>query len=585
MNKKMNLSNPDSPLQQKCQLREPMIFFRSEEAAMAYGNRIERFNNLPYGEMPDDSDLPVEMRPLIYPLLPCTEDDVVAVPSLKYKEKIIDETQSAVPSLIKPIGEFDSESEKSEYSEPFKTKDIISALDSIADSEENSHCSVNTADERDNSDTIAQASNKNKLTALDVTKKFLSMVNTIVLNDKVYIYNGSYYRLQRRLDVERQIMTMCEAEIASVGSPHFVSNVYDFILKHKSILIAEEELPHHLLSLHNGVLNVQNRQLYTHSPKHHTLYSVNGVFLTSIIPQCPHFDVFLNSITHDDQELIQRIWECIGYILSPDTSAKVFFLFQGVPNSGKSVLSTLISKLLSDDSVMTLDAHVFSDKFSLADLRGKALCISPDLPSEPLNSKSVSKIKQLTGNDVVSTDVKYQSRQSFRCTAKFILATNHPLLCKTVDEAFYDRIVTIPFQYSVPREFQNRNQLDEILSEKDAIITKALNAYFYLVDNRYKFSGTYLPNEVVMNNSMCSVDYKAIIYTFVAEHLTADPDGVVYTCIAHEKYVNLYGYISVNEFSHWFCTFAIERFNVKKDRKRMDGGLNPISCLVGVRLL
>lgn len=127
---------------------------------------------------------------------------------------------------------------------------------------------------------------------------------------------------------------------------------------------------------------------------------------------------------------MMRIYEFIGYVLSPDTNAKVFFVLQGVPNSGKSVLTTFLSGLFTENAVMTLDAHVFSDKYSISELVGKALCISPDLPAAPLDEKAVSKIKQITGNDIVSSNRKYESYVNFRCNAKIILVTNHPLITK-----------------------------------------------------------------------------------------------------------------------------------------------------------
>lgn len=163
-----------------------------------------------------------------------------------------------------------------------------------------------------------------------------------------------------------------------------------------------------------------------------TNYHIRAKFLRGE-NRCPAFDKFLFQVSNGNLALISRIWEFLGYALTPDTAAKMLFLLQGVPNSGKSVLTELLSKLFSEDTVVTLDVHSYGEKFSVSELFSKSLALSPDLPAEALDAKSVGKLKQLTGNDVVSAAVKYKKNVQFKTTAKIVLATNHPLLLKVRD--------------------------------------------------------------------------------------------------------------------------------------------------------
>lgn len=158
--------------------------------------------------------------------------------------------------------------------------------------------------------------------------------------------------------------------------------------------------------------------------------------------------------------MIQRIWEVIGYCLVPDTDGKCFFVFQGVPDSGKSLLGRLIAECFNEDAVTSLDMTALGLQFGPAELVGKQLCLSLDLAATSWDARAIGVLKSLTGNDLVTVDVKYQPRIKFRNSATFIFATNHAVTTTMRDDAFFRRLVVVPFRYSVPRERQNRKLLD-----------------------------------------------------------------------------------------------------------------------------
>lgn len=301
-----------------------------------------------------------------------------------------------------------------------------------------------------------------------------------------------------------------------------------------------------------------------------------------LIPNTPIFDGFLYTITGGDQNLITRVWQMIGYILTPDTSAKVFFLLQGVPDSGKSIMVKLISSLLSENAVTSLDAHDFNDKFAVSDLVGRILCISPDMTSASLDARSVSKIKQLTGNDVVSSDQKFRSRVKFQCTAKLVLVTNHALLTRTPDAAFYKRIVTIPFRYAIPNEMQDPSLLEKLLSERDGIITRAIDTYFDLRRSNYQFAGNYPPNDIIATSYGDSMDFYGQVFQFTKNNFEVDENGTVFTQDAWELYKYQYAEIPQNVFAGHFIRSAEGIFHAKKDRERKTSGGNALSCMKGI---
>ena len=221
-----------------------------------------------------------------------------------------------------------------------------------------------------------------------------------------------------------------------------------------SICEKPEQINSDLVSFANGVLNLKTGHLHPHNPAFNTYYEIKSSYDQHSRPH-PVFDQFLASITGGDPALEQRILEVIGYCIVPDTQGKVFFVFQGVPDSGKSVLAAFIRGCFNDDATVAMDILSLGERFSVSSLIGKQLCTSMDLPAAPLNAKSVSIFKMLTGGDPITCDIKFAPHTTFYNTAKFIFGTNHMILTQNNDPAFYRRAITVPFLNMVPKERQD----------------------------------------------------------------------------------------------------------------------------------
>jgi hypothetical protein len=217
----------------------------------------------------------------------------------------------------------------------------------------------------------------------------------------------------------------------------------------------------------------------------------------------------------------------------------------------------------------------------------------PDMPNETLDAKAVSILKSISGNDLISSDVKFKSSVTFRCRAKFIMTTNFAIVSKTPDDAFYARLLCIPCRYAVPRSEQNLNLIDYLFEERDAIVSKAMYAYFRLVENHHVFAGNYPPNACIDFNGGYSEDLSMNIYNFTLSYYEIDPDGVVFTDDAYELYSSRNPSIARNYFSEVFKKICIHEFETKDGRKYKKyinergeevKSSNALRCILGIKL-
>lgn len=427
---------------------------------------------------------------------------------------------------------------------------------------------------------------KSQITAYNVAQKLLKKRHFCSSDDHdLLAYTGTFYQVLSDANLKRMIIQLCRTDIEKAGGAKLIADTVEFLLYEPRIYRADRQ-NENKVSFLNGVLDADNGIFYSHSPLLFTTYLVNCNYNPDA-SQSPYFDAFLNQITGGDLSMQNRILEMIGYVLTPDTKGKVFFVLQGCPNSGKSVLSKLIKCFFNEDAVTAIDVHSLKERFAPGELAEKTLCISPDLPAGVLDSKSVSKLKQFTGNDIVSADRKYKSHKQFQCRARFILATNHFLITPEYDEGFYERIVAIPFQYSIPKEKRNPNLLDYLMQEKDAIANKAIIAYFNLKTNNYRFSGFYEINSApyLQESETDTADLGTAIYSFVLSCFTVAPeDKKIFINEAYEVFIQTYRKISIEHFSKIFSAYTDQIFHAKNtgQKSRDNSTKKPLHYIAGI---
>ena len=252
-----------------------------------------------------------------------------------------------------------------------------------------------------------------------------------------------------------------------------------------------------------------------------------------------------------------------------------------------SLLGNLLGDFFPADKVSALNVHSLKSEFSMGNLDAVALCMSPDLPPEPLDTMSTSSVKQATGNDKISAAVKHKSNKQFRFEGKMILTTNYPLMTEEPDEAFMRRAVVIPFFYTIPKESQDTDLLDRLKKEKPAIASKVLDAYFRLRDNHYKFAGDYAINSCVLypDDVFGGDEITPMLYNFMVNHFEKDPNGKVAVGEAYDVFSReVSNQFSEKMFSSAMQRLAEEIYGASKTRSYHDGKYpNARSTIEGIR--
>lgn len=320
-------------------------------------------------------------------------------------------------------------------------------------------------------------------------KRLLKQVKLISMDKALYYFNGYCYQMLDKEGLIELYRDKVDDGLHDERGMRLFAELHEYLLTDSKIRVKpDEDDISSFVVLKNGVYDLRTKELKRNTPNVIAFSYVNASFVKGEV--CPRFDSFLNEVTGGNEVLIERMWMALGYILTQSMDAKAFFVMGQAPNSGKSLFGHFIQNLYDSNCISAIALSDMNGEFSLGQLVGKAVNVSLDLPHSKISVAAVSKLKMLTGGDLITVNEKYQKQFKYQNRAKFIFASNHPIQLTQDDDAFWDRLVFLPFDYSVSKELQNENLLWELLEEKDAVVSKALKYARRLMKNHYQFPTT-----------------------------------------------------------------------------------------------
>ena len=439
---------------------------------------------------------------------------------------------------------------------------------------------------------LQQGSREQKSTPASIARTLIDhLVGFVTMGDALYAYNGRFYSLMTPITTQRLIMQHCQQEVNERGSSDIVREIYNLITISPQITYEGLCPDERYITFEDTILDLNTLHCVSHTPKIFDTSYIKVPFMAQENRDCPNFDCFVNQISGADPELTARIWEMIGYLISNDAKGKCFFVMQGVPNSGKSLLGKFITSLFCEEATTSMDVSSLGERFGLSALIGKKINSSLDLPNSIMNNVAVSYIKQLTGGDLMTADVKFINRVKFYNSCRLLFATNHAVRVSDQDDAFFDRLVVLPFYFSVSKEQQNPHLLQLFENEKSAIVRKAVLAYTQLRSRNYAFSGSFSVNEVTKSyrgySSAADVwNWPELVRKFVEQCcIYTEPEQ---GCLTQELYRAFCDYVDSSELPYIGFSKHLQAFcknKIKKQRWRADPKeSNPQSGYRGIAL-
>ena len=301
---------------------------------------------------------------------------------------------------------------------------------------------------------------------------------TLQENDVLYVYDddqGIYEDTGEA--VVRSVMTR---GLEDQYSAHTMSEANDHI--RGRTMISDDEMggPEGLIAAENCVIDLEERTSRDHSPDYHFLSRLGCEFDPDA--DAPRFRAFLKEVVPSDTERL-KLQEYAGYTLMHWALPyhKALFLV-GPTASGKSTFLDTINAMLGEDTVSSLTPQQLTgERFAGAELYGKWANIRNDIPAATV--KNTGEFKEIIGGDPMKAERKRKDPFRFEPTAKHLYAANELPATETDDEAFYRRILLVPFPETIPEPERDKHLDQKLQSELPGVLNWAIQGLQRLMNN------------------------------------------------------------------------------------------------------
>ena len=233
----------------------------------------------------------------------------------------------------------------------------------------------------------------------------------------------------------------------------------------------------------NGILNIESGELEPHSPDFLSPIQINAAWDPDA--ECPAIDQFAQRVfPYDAHEVFYQI---AGLFLTPDSRCQkaVLFLGSGARGSGKSVAIALLRTFLHPRNVSNVPLHDLNEgSFSLAELRGKLLNISADVPARDFDDTAI--FKQIVDGQlaVIRAPRKHRDPIEFQPFTRLLASANR--VPRSADDSlgYLRRWLAVPFDTSLNESNLDRDILDKLTTpeELSGLLNRAVAGYRQLLE-------------------------------------------------------------------------------------------------------
>jgi putative DNA primase/helicase len=294
---------------------------------------------------------------------------------------------------------------------------------------------------------------------------------------KWYEWRGGCWREEKTLrafDLIRKTAKAQGVEHASMAK--MVASVHTLARADRRLAATIEQWDANpmLLNTPDGVVDLTTGDLRPHRASDHM------TMITAVGPSgaSPKWLAFLHRITGGDLDLIAYLQRVAGYCLTGDTGEQAMFFGYGVGANGKGVFLHTIGHVLGN-YCKTAAIETFTESKSdkhpqeLARLHSARLVVATE--TEKGRNWAESRIKLLTGGDVVTAHFMRQNDFEYIPKFKLFFSGNHKPGLRSVGEAMRRRVNMIPFAVVIPKAERDPHFGEKLKDEWPGILQWAID--------------------------------------------------------------------------------------------------------------
>jgi putative DNA primase/helicase len=199
-----------------------------------------------------------------------------------------------------------------------------------------------------------------------------------------------------------------------------------------------------IVSVQNGLLDVERRRLSSHTPQFFNQTSVPFDYDPKAAEPRRWLD-FLALLWPKEPTAIDVLAEWCGYVVSGRTDLHKILLMVGPTRGGKGVIARVLAALIGRKNVAGPTLNSLGGEFGLAPLLGKSLAIISDARFVGKNNANivVERLLSISGEDTLTVNRKYKDQWTGKLPSRLHVISNELPQLGDASEAITGRIVLL----------------------------------------------------------------------------------------------------------------------------------------------
>lgn len=228
----------------------------------------------------------------------------------------------------------------------------------------------------------------------------------------------------------------------------------------------KEHTGNNYLVFKNGILDIKEEQLLPFNEEIIVTNKIQFNYTNEKTEETQEkAEKLLSTWANNNDDIIQLIYEIIGYALyRTNPLGKTFFL-QGSGGNGKSTFFDFLTFLFGNKNVLHRELEDFDKEYNAISLNGKMLTICDDIDNKYISKVGV--FKKIVTGEYITGRALYESTQEFRYMGKLLLSGNEVPRFNDTSNGLGRRLVILPFKADL-RGKPNINFRDEFFTREIA---------------------------------------------------------------------------------------------------------------------
>lgn len=312
-----------------------------------------------------------------------------------------------------------------------------------------------------------------------------------------HTWTGTHWKTQAdEISIERRIWYRLEEVTAPnkdgnpvpwAPTPNKVSNLMRTLVVESHIhddtdvpaLIDENgaisRLPHRVVAMDNGVLDLKTREIHAHTPEMFNKWALP--FNYAPAAECPRWQQFIGEVFAHDPAGALALQEYAGYLVAGRTDLQKALLIVGPPAGGKGTISHVLQQIMGQDNTVPISFKDLAENFGAESLIGKSLLIVEDArDDEDRHAKPpLERLLTIIADDGVSVNRKGKPYWNGRLHTRVAIFTNNIPSFKDPSGAILRRFLMVQLQGQFQGAKSDSKLKDKLDKELPGIFNWALD--------------------------------------------------------------------------------------------------------------